>query len=364
MHITQEQATIIAKALMRPINDGYAESEFGVYNGDQGVVGIRRSFKKAYIFVEFNGKGDKSVRLPKMSTPLQLEEVIDRVTAALDVAKTLEDKELDTEKPNFHPHKVGSFLKNRPEYTEAEKEAPVEEADEEPVEEAQELQEEVVNEELPVEAENTEAISEEEVAEEIPTEDEAPVTEDDNTEAETELSEEELPQEEAEAEEESEDAVPEDEDTQLQDETDNENNEKEVSEPVIVEKYEEVTDDMVNDVDIRTLETDDGEPNLYYPLSAVEDTEQNDIQAYDPAKASFLCKQIQKNSDESAEEMKKVFGRIIEHDPATAEKIFMVTMVTALKRAGGDTEKLAEDLGVDEKDIIMANYEYELRKIS
>lgn len=361
MHITQEQATIIAKALMRPINDGYAESEFGVYNGDQGVVGIRRSFKKAYIFVEFNGRGDKSVRLPKMATPLQLEEVIDRVTAALDIAATLQDKELDTEKPNFHPHKVGSFLKNRPEYTEPEKKEPVEE--ETVTETAEEVQDEIINEEIPVEEEQTS--SEENVEDEIQAEDEIPEAKDVDTEAEMELPEEELPHDEvADKEKEPEDEAPETEDTQVQDETDNESEDKEVLEPVIVERYEEATDDMANDVDVRTLETDDGEPNIYYPLSEVEDTEKNDIQAYDPAKASFLCKQIQKNSDESAEEMKRVFGRIIEHDPATAEKIFMVTMVTALKRAGGDSEKLAEDLGVDEKDIIMANYEYELRKIS
>ncbi|MBP3197976.1 MAG: hypothetical protein J6N21_13355, partial [Butyrivibrio sp.] len=78
MQITEEQAKVIATALMKPIKDGYAESQFGVYNGDQGVVGIVRKFKKCYIFVEFNGRRDNSVRLPKMTTPLQLDVVMDR----------------------------------------------------------------------------------------------------------------------------------------------------------------------------------------------------------------------------------------------------------------------------------------------
>ncbi|WP_026667664.1 hypothetical protein [Butyrivibrio sp. AE2005] len=61
-----------------------------------------------------------------------------------------------------------------------------------------------------------------------------------------------------------------------------------------------------------------------------------------------------------SEEMMKVFGILIEDAPRAAEMLYMATMVTALKVNKGDAEEIADKLGIDEKALFMANYEYEL----
>ena len=342
MHVTDEQAAIIADALMKPIKDGYAESQFGVYNGDQGVVGITRKFKKCYIFVEFNGKKDNSVRLPKMSTPLQRDEVIEIVIEALDIADTLQGRELDTEKPNFNPTKIGNFIKKRPDYKEPEKRTyrPIEEEEKEEPSPAKE-----------------------EKAEENPIRYSKP---DDNVE----FSGNDVMEEESFKETEETVKPEENPGTELADEKDvrEEESEPEKEEQSLIDALEakdnskEEPHDMSNEVDLRTLENEEGEPNAFYALGTVDGSKEQALTEIDPKKESPLFRQIAKHQEASAEEMQKVFATLVENAPRAAEMLYMATMVTALKVADGAAEEIAENLGIDEKDLIMANYEYELRK--
>ncbi|MBP3784449.1 MAG: hypothetical protein J6I68_14485 [Butyrivibrio sp.] len=349
MQITEEQAKIIATALMKPIKDGYAESQFGVYNGDQGVVGIVRKFKKCYVFVEFNGRRDNSVRLPKMTTPLQLDVVIDRVIEALDIAATLQGKDLDTEKPNFHPYKVGSFIKKRPDYKEPEKKNNLEKMIEEELD-VKEPVKDTPKEAAPTVHEDTKNDSEKKDPVYVP-----PKAVDVEPEPEPELEEipdelEKAPSEAEEVTSEPEAETPQPKETMVQTIED------------LNEYYKEDDKEMPNEVELTTLENEKGEPNAFYALTEVNGSPEQSLAEIDLKKESALCRQIAKHQDVSSEEMQKVFATLIENAPRAAEMLYMATMVTALKVNGGDAEEIAEKLGIDEKDLIMANYEYELRK--
>lgn len=83
----------------------------------------------------------------------------------------------------------------------------------------------------------------------------------------------------------------------------------------------------------------------------------------DLKKESPLCRQMAKGQKTSSEEMMKVFGILIEDAPRATEMLYMATMVTALKVNKGDAEEIADKLGIDEKALFMANYEYELRRM-
>lgn len=354
MQISEEQAKIIATALMKPIKDGYAESQFGVYNGDQGVVGIVRKFKKCYVFVEFNGRRDNSVRLPKMATPLQLDVVMDRVIEALDIASTMQGKDLDTEKPNFHPYRVGSFIKKRPDYKEPEKKTVLEQLIKEEMEVKEQTSEPVKEKEAPpVHEEVKKEDSEEEIPiyqqpkriEPEPQPEPEPIPE----------KREEVPVREEKLVEPKEDPEP---------GVDDAKDDKTVTQTMdgLKNLYKEEETEMPNEVELTTLENEKGEPNAFYALSEVNGSPEQSLAEIDLKKESPLCRQIAKNQDASSDEMMKVFKTLIEDAPRAAEMLYMATMVTALKVSDGDAEEIASKLGIDEKDLIMANYEYELRK--
>jgi len=309
---------------MKPIKDGYAESQFGVYNGDQGVVGIVRKFKKCHVFVEFNRKKDTSVRLPKMAIPLQLDVVMDRVTKALEIASTLQNKELDTEKSNFHPYKVGNFIKKRQGYDDSGNKSNLEQI----IEEKIEMKEPVIE---PAKDETTSSVSED-VKEDY--DNKIPIYQSPKT-------------EELKSEEES--VCKERKESQAADE---------LNDLCKMEKTE-----TPNEVELTTLENEKGEPNAFYALSEVNGNPEQSLTEIDLKKESPLCRQIAKNQKTSSEEMMKVFGILIEDAPRAAEMLYMATMVTALKVNSGDAEEIAGKLGIDEKAFFMANYEYELRKI-
>lgn len=355
MQITDEQAKIIASALMKPINDGYGASQFGVYNGNQGVVGLKRRFKKCIVFVEFDDKPDKSVKL-KMDMPLKLDVVMAMVIEALDIAETLQKKELDTKKLNFNPEKIGKFIKKRPDYKEPEKRSRFTEEFNDNINESTNTEDDV---EEPV----IKDVPEYDVSEEVSVPESVPIKETASNPSYVSSEFEAEDEYEAKADSEPEAEVEAEPEQELEAETaDNlETEQEEVQE----EKYENVKENannMSNEVDIRTLETDNGDPNAFYALTEVENKTTQELKEIDFSKASHLCKQIHKSQDTSSEEMKKVFATLIENAPEAAEMLFMATMVTAIKIAGGDTEEIAESLNIDEKDLIMANYEYELRK--
>ncbi len=365
MQISEDQAKIIATALMKPIKDGYAESQFGVYNGDQGVVGIVRKFKKCYVFVEFNGRRDNSVRLPKMATPLQLDVVMDRVIEALDIASTMQGKDLDTEKPNFHPYKVGSFIKKRPDYKEPEKKTDLEQLIKEEMEVKEQTSEPVKEKEAPPVHEE---VKREDSEEKIPIY-QQPKRIDPEPEPQPEL--ESIPVENEEI------SVREEKTVEPEKETDHKPDFEPKEEEQIGGRtiktivqtmdglknlYKEEETEMPNEVELTTLENEKGEPNAFYALSEVNGSPEQSLTEIDLKKESPLCRQIAKNQDTSSEEMMKVFKTLIENAPRAAEMLYMATMVTALKVSDGDAEEIATKLGIDEKDLIMANYEYELRK--
>lgn len=336
MQITEEQAKIIAMALMKPINDGYAESQFGVYNGDQGVVGIVRKFRKCYVFVEFNGKKDTSVKLPKMPIPLQIDIVMDRIIKALDNASTLQNKELDTEKPRFHPSKVGNFIKRRPGYNDSENKNSFEHLANEKIE---------IKEPVAEPAKEEAAMPAREEMKEEDSENKIPIYQT------------------AEQGDESEPTHDEKEEIHLKEEKFVEF-EKEIQPMAgVKDLYKTEKTEAPNEVELTTLENEKGEPNAFYALSEVNGSPEQSLAEIDLKKESPLCRQIAKDQKTSSEEMMKVFGILIEDAPRAAEMLYMATMVTALKVNKGDAEEIADKLGIDEKALFMANYEYELRKM-
>ena len=129
----------------------------------------------------------------------------------------------------------------------------------------------------------------------------------------------------------------------------------------ILEKGED-TEDMANknhngNVFDHNLEDDNG-PNPYYALDA--EVKKNAVGELKDA--SHLQKQIIKRGEQYATGMNALFKEILEQTPDQAEKLYLVTIAIALRVNNGDTSALADKVGLDERDIIMADYEYQLRK--
>ena len=129
----------------------------------------------------------------------------------------------------------------------------------------------------------------------------------------------------------------------------------------ILEKGEEPEDMSKNNhyenVFDHDLENNEG-PNPYYALDA--EPKRNAVGEYKDA--SHLQKQINKRGEQFATGMTALFKEILQESPDQAEKLYLVTIAIALRANNGDTAALSEKVGLDERDIIMADYEYQIRK--
>lgn len=123
-----------------------------------------------------------------------------------------------------------------------------------------------------------------------------------------------------------------------------------------MERKEEMNNNMDNVFD-HSLESN-GEANVYYAL----DETQPEPAVNDTKEVSQLQKQICSRAEDFAKEMNTVFLSIIENEPEQAEKLYLVAIAVALKATNGDAMALANKINSDARDIIMADYEYQIRK--
>ena len=74
-----------------------------------------------------------------------------------------------------------------------------------------------------------------------------------------------------------------------------------------------------------------------------------------------LEKILSKHSEEFTQELSKSFQNLLEKNPEAAATTFITTIVTTLQVYGGDINKMSEALGIDDRDIAMAEYEFKSR---
>ena len=101
-----------------------------------------------------------------------------------------------------------------------------------------------------------------------------------------------------------------------------------------------------------------GEANAYYALE--DDSTKTSID--EEESTSLLQKQITARSADFANVMNNAFKTIVDSEPEQAEKLYLVAIAIALKAMNGDAEALAKKMDSDVRDVIMADYEYQLRK--
>ncbi len=120
-----------------------------------------------------------------------------------------------------------------------------------------------------------------------------------------------------------------------------------------IEKMIDVKDDIFD----HNLEAN-GEANAYYALG--KDSSKASIDENETI--SQLQKQITSRASDFAKVMNDAFITIVDSEPEQAEKLYLVAIAIALKTMNGDAVALAEKMNSDVRDIIMADYEYQLRK--
>lgn len=121
----------------------------------------------------------------------------------------------------------------------------------------------------------------------------------------------------------------------------------------------ETMDDTLNTGFDTNLEVD-GEANAYYALTEPDmgtGTELGEVRS-----ASQLQKQIKERASDFASGMNNVFLSIVTNEPDAAEKLYLVAIQIALQGKSGDASALASEIKTDVRDVIMADYEYKLRK--
>ncbi len=137
-----------------------------------------------------------------------------------------------------------------------------------------------------------------------------------------------------------------------------ETNKTKKKEPVIVTLDEE-DETMAKDQQGMNLELE-GQPNAYV---ALKEQPKNMTQlAESRENYSYLAEQINSRSPEFANEMMNVFLTVVENNWPAAEDLYIVAMELALRAYDGNAVALGEKIGTDPRDIIMADYEYRIRK--
>ncbi len=102
---------------------------------------------------------------------------------------------------------------------------------------------------------------------------------------------------------------------------------------------------------------DGGHPNAYYALNQQEKNAVGEVRF-----SSQLQKQITLRPEEFAKGMNNVFLTIAKNEPDQAEKLYLVAIAIALEAYNGDADALGTEIASDPRDIIMADYEYKIRK--
>ena len=123
-----------------------------------------------------------------------------------------------------------------------------------------------------------------------------------------------------------------------------------------IEENEEMID-VKDDIFDHNLEAN-GEANAYYALG--KDSSKASIDENETI--SQLQRQITARASDFAKVMNDAFITIVDSEPEQAEKLYLVAIAIALKTMNGDAVALAEKMNSDVRDVIMADYEYQLRK--
>ena len=75
---------------------------------------------------------------------------------------------------------------------------------------------------------------------------------------------------------------------------------------------------------------------------------------------SQLGHMITKNTEDYVKEITAVFKNLVEMDHDIARRLYISAIVSCIKIYNGDIEAMCEKLDIDERDAIMANYEYQI----
>ena len=125
MNITEQQAFVIARALYKGIQQqekGETKFYFSVWRDGAANIGIKKRRRQRYaLFVDFNGREDKSIHFPYFDRNIDLEELSQMVQQAIEESVVLQDKDLDTTREIF---------RNLPEEAPKEEPSPIDEEDE------------------------------------------------------------------------------------------------------------------------------------------------------------------------------------------------------------------------------------------
>lgn len=93
-------------------------------------------------------------------------------------------------------------------------------------------------------------------------------------------------------------------------------------------------------------------------------TVEHDTRVSTDTAPSRLEKMLNKHGKDFTDELSKTFESLISKDPNAASIIYMAATVAALKSYDGDVDKMAEELSIDDRDIAMAEYEFNSRYMS
>lgn len=374
MELTRNQAITAAKALNNLINQGYTQTSFPICeNGEFGVVNKRRRIN---FFVLFNGKKNSKLQIKGLAAPYTLDSLADAISLNLanlsylpqhstinetsveqeipvgdyhqsatsdeEMASALYTKYVQNEHHNADvPENNRIFLGGTPNHNKQSDEGLVEK--------------EFVEEENTPSEDAPGQYSTDEYDENLP-EDLGPSMEVNEVTKEDEIR---IPNIEV--------PVPSDEDIDLGSEYEESEDGGSLTNDATPEtKAHSMTvdepDPKPQTVETEREEFDEMNKNFEKDVLAVIDSK-NEVteKVTGPSK---LVKMLEKHGDEFTAELSKSFESLIKNDPDAAATIFMASTVATLQTYEGNIDKMSEELGIDDRDIAMAEYEFNARNAS
>ena len=300
MQITDREAYVIARSLKKGVDQGYNDVNFNINTDNTSMVGLKRRGKKSFVYIQKDGKMDRTVRFPAIKVPVDVDILSDTVEQAVNGSVFLADQELNTSKAAFKNDKAFQ-------------------------EEAEAASENIEDEETVKETIEDEVVDEDPVAEE-PLAEPADFIEDL-------ISKTSEPVVEPIAEV-------------------NENDPDEV--------IENVPDNTMEvPVETESKDADDTEPvkevigEVPKPVIEVAPV----IRTHSP-----LATQISERPDDFAQSISGIFREIAGCDIDVAENLFVKAAMIAISLTGDTIDDLANAVDADSRDIIMADYEDKLHR--
>lgn len=106
MQITDREAYVIARSLKKGVDQGYNDVNFNINTDNTSMVGLKRRGRKSFVYIQKDGKMDRTVRFPAIKVPVDVDILSDTVEQAVNGSVFLADQELDTSKAAFKNDKA------------------------------------------------------------------------------------------------------------------------------------------------------------------------------------------------------------------------------------------------------------------